>query len=469
MQQVVDEIRDRTIRPLASQLPLDNAFEITEVYEGSVAHAAGLTEGMVYIADAEDRDSDGYRTLAAYSSSGARVSRFADLSKGEEILLTTARFPFGLDMLPTTERICRTIREGGTITTEAMDRIHRGNRLDLADIMDAMTLRDGSQTLGSSLLKSFRAITSSERDDLDERVENIIIGVWAAENGDLDRAASVLPDSDDGSVQCHGGVLTSLYFYAVALCIELSGGSTVDVTSMLELAQEYNSESLLVRRKLAAVSGRTSMPNTRKPEPFPILYSLPAHDPLHGPLRHGCTYVSLDDTLRSLTEKQFAIVILLGGYRCNGYYSLDMEKLTALSPLLGQHFPQVHIITSAPPDWEYNDWWMDGEAEARQAGVPFKILYDLDDDVSHAVEADTSPHISIIDRNGLVVNNNTMGIEEGLWNAIQRTVDAAKPPKPAPPAEAAPEPKAAPPVAELPAAAKPKQRRFGRPPPGFTL
>ncbi len=472
MSNIVKEIHDRTVRDLSSFVPLDNAFEVVAVHEGSIAHAAGISEGMIYFAEQSDQDAGGYTALEAFFKNEPVVSRFANLRDREEIRLHTARFPFGVELLPTSERLCRLVLGGAFVTSDAAARFHRGDHLEIQEIAAAFAERHGRKSLGSKLLQTALSFGAIEEEDTDRRADEILIAVWAAENRDFERALSLLPDSDDSAVYHHGGVLTSLYYYAVALCIENAGASVVEVTSLLEVALDYRDDSRLIRRKLAAVSGQATMSNTPKQMPFPYLYSLPANDPLHGHAGDKGDVISLRETLQSLKENEFLIVILLSGYRCNGYYSLDMELLAAIWPVLGQYFPYVHVVTSAPPGCEFNDWWMDGEVAARNADVPVMILHDANDIVPEEVGAESSPHVVILDRSGMVVNNPANGIEQGIWNAVRLASNNA------------PEVKATTATAKCksenqvndvsaivadPVSQSPKKPRFGRPPLGFTL
>ena len=112
------------------------------------------------------------------------------------------------------------------------------------------------------------------------------------------------------------------------------------------------------------------------------------------------------------------IVIALGPYRANGFYSRILYRYHELLPVLGDAYPHVHVLTNYADGNRHNPEWLMGEIVAKKRGADVTILHDADGETTRALRVARSPHVFILDREGIVRYDGFMPDEGGFWQGL---------------------------------------------------
>lgn len=143
-----------------------------------------------------------------------------------------------------------------------------------------------------------------------------------------------------------------------------------------------------------------------------------AYDPLEPRGASGAPYIALSEVREQLRNDQRLLVIALGGYRANGFYSRILHRFQELYPVIGELFPQVHVLTAYEPGNRHNPEWLSGEMLARQRGSNVTILHDAHGEVQRGLHVERTPHAFILDRAGVVRYDGFMPDEGGFWQGL---------------------------------------------------
>src|SRR5262249_33973185 len=134
--------------------------------------------------------------------------------------------------------------------------------------------------------------------------------------------------------------------YTESLIAEAKG----EQTRALELAvaaKQLAPDICEVERRLAALQPRA--PDREVParicDTCPLDYNLPAKDPV-GEIRNNIEHVSFRQVVSSVTDGEMLVGLVLGEFRSNYYYNLDLVKLAILNQAFPGTIREVHAITS---------------------------------------------------------------------------------------------------------------------------
>ncbi len=160
-------------------------------------------------------------------------------------------------------------------------------------------------------------------------------------------------------------------------------------------------------------------------EPSPIDYAFKQHDPLGFWPDGG--FVSLKQSLATLTAGQILIVVLLPGYRANYYYNLDLPALAALHRFDPSRIAQIHVISDST-------YMLSPEHRAEAEGIAYANalpIHFLDgnqaggwkqslNDLSNQLGIYRAPTCLVLDKDGVVLSNGLFADESAYWDAIAR-------------------------------------------------
>jgi hypothetical protein len=207
--------------------------------------------------------------------------------------------------------------------------------------------------------------------------------------------------------------------YTESLIAEAKG----EQTRALELAvaaKQLAPDIWEVERRLASLQHRA--PEMEVPtwigDTFPLDYNLPAKDPV-GEIRNNVEHVSFSQVVGSLTDGEMLVVLVLGEYRSNYYYNLDLVKLAILNQAFPGTIREVHAITSGTYalDVKHRHW---AEGLARNHNLPFAILWDEAGIVAETLRPAGYPASFLVDRHARILATEKLMEEEGFWKAVQR-------------------------------------------------
>ncbi|MEO0617954.1 MAG: hypothetical protein AAFZ01_01600 [Pseudomonadota bacterium] len=414
---------------------LRRGFEVAQVFPGSPAFHAALQPGMVLLVPDAPLTVYHAAELGELGAVERGVFRFWN-PVGQTVVSVEAQgFPHGMELVPTLERMHEQVDRFTDVATYAINRALRGTDEDLRRI--AQTAHRSRESLNlydiaaRGIIRALVWVFARDRMKVLYSAERIIEAALAAEEGNIRLAKKLLPDDDHDVVAAHGSEAAVLYFYTAAL---IEGAESNDrgalETRLAQVRRMARGPAPRIDGKLAqlgvAPSVMASHDETDDPWPLRDDVTCYAHDPVTGPLTASSQPVSLAATLRGRSDHQMLLVVMLGGYRANGFYDPMMGSLGKFYPSFADWFPNIWVTTSYDKEVFDNNFepWMDGEHYAISRGVPLQILFDVNGEIDAAFRPTGSPQVAILDRAGMVFSSGANNIEEAVWAAITRVAAA---------------------------------------------
>ncbi len=435
------------------QLDEVNAFLVTEVYPASVAAEAGIKAGW-FFAPQNEVHIKNVKDLRF--AQGEQFYTFYDRENLKKIVLTIKGYPFGMALRRSVLGLCVALESHDKPDFEAAAAvIHEGDDQEFLKIAVAASqsdrLVDHNEGDGiGGLMVLLKAAPFSDvqiiasNDNQGEVVasdagkvmaEHFFMAAYLAFKGRSEQAEQFLPASHDyGAIYGFGGGLASLYYLAQGYIaaerhtegsragkmegIAADASDSFDAVFMFQRAFELNPKSVRAADMLEDLTGQKPQYQAYQPEHFYEAYDFPAHDPQDLKLTTVKPPVSYEAARKDLKEGEFLLVILLGLYRANGFYSQVMTLLTQLYPLIGGHFPAIHVITAYDESSPLKLHWLEGETFALECGLPIEILFDEDNEICTELEVNASPHGMIIDSTGSIIHRSALDEEQGFWQAV---------------------------------------------------
>jgi hypothetical protein len=156
----------------------------------------------------------------------------------------------------------------------------------------------------------------------------------AIAKGDVARAQKLLPQATRHLLVSRGSAFGGLYMYTAGLIAARVGKPRQEALNHLLWALYCLPDCERVKDALRAFGEPVPERPKQAGRTFPVDYRLPVVDPrlaLPGP---DCRSVGLFEELARLRTDQVALVVVLGSYRSNGFYSKSMEMLGHLYPVI---------------------------------------------------------------------------------------------------------------------------------------
>jgi tetratricopeptide (TPR) repeat protein len=147
---------------------------------------------------------------------------------------------------------------------------------------------------------------------------------------------------------------------------------------------------------------------------FPVDYHLPALDTAQP------VTVKLSDRLAAMPEEKRLIVCVLDGYRGNGPYNAFMARYLGWAAHFAPYLYGLDAITEIRDRPAKRDHYFRYEDQVRAARLPFALLLDASGAVAAAIEPHGSPHILVLDRQGIVRYEGEMESAD-LWALLSST------------------------------------------------
>lgn len=430
MTRFTDRIVSRTAGPIRAAATEANTWAVTAVHRGSIAAAAGVRPGMLYRPSKPAALSP--LTLPERLKTGEVRSRFVDIAANEEIEIASKGFPFGFEPAKSPGALARDI-VGNAFDVDLLAELLHGGDSDavrrlIAEV--AAVQRGKNRSLGEIVKGWFGKAAGTggagAAADLDPGSYMGLVpqaklagAFWLAANRNAAGARLLLRAWEDWGIAGSGSAYLSIYYLARALVREAEGAAGNDIRADLLEANAHAEESALVA---AFWSDRQSEPPPARfsleGRSFPRNYRLPAFDPLDLRGGAGAPFVSLADVCERLAPEQRLMVIALGPYRANGFYSRILYRFHELLPVLGAFYPHVHVLTGYAPGNRHNPEWLMGEVVARKRGADIAILHDADGETTRALRVQRSPQVFVLDREGIVRYDGFLADEAGFWRGI---------------------------------------------------
>jgi hypothetical protein len=424
-----DRIISRETVVWKGHLPKDNIFSITKVHPGSIAHAASIEPGQYYYAGGNRGAKSFWRGLAVRGATGEVVSRIFDTARGRCVLLRTVGFPWGIRLEVPHFKLCDDLRRGLPNPDTIADRIMNAPEPFFRDLTEAALSgmarphpkRVFLYCLGWLLTGHTRA-----NEVIDEI--RVAAATGAIAKGDVASAQKLLPEASRYFLVNLGASFAGLYMYTAGLIAAQAGKPRKEAANLLLGALQSLPDCERVKDALRKLGEPVPEHPKQAGRKFAIDYRLPVVDPLLTLPSPDCRNVGLFEELARLRTNQIALVVLLGGYRSNGFYSRSMEMLGHLYPVIRNRLGVVHVITSAlefsDKDRAFTERWMQGEAYAVTRGVPLVLLTDRENAVCEALRTTHSPSNYVLGCDGSVLVEGDLDDDGPIWEALAKLSDA---------------------------------------------
>ncbi|MEL6375167.1 MAG: hypothetical protein AAFR04_14505 [Pseudomonadota bacterium] len=406
----------------------DRALLILKVHPASPAAHFGVQKSWRLLT-VNGRAPDDATVFKAQMQGGATVV-FADATGQQAHQLSGAVWPFGIVTVPWPGSAYARSIEKAQFDREDMTRFWKEGVLSpYPQFIDPLERYLSRGTLG--LFERLKGQRVSSPDMIASVAEYPVLALLSlsyATAGQMDAAAYYL-DATRASRQraaqaSYSSIDMSMDAYTESLIAEATGEHERALDAMRRAAQS-SPDIEEVERRLAALEGRApamSVPRYTL-ERFPVTYDLPRTDPI-GELKQPDGMVSLSETLAALEGDELLLVLVLGDYRSNYYYNLDILRLAILNKALPGMVKAVHAITAGTYALDANHRRA-CEAEALSLGLPLELLYDEADRVSGQLFPDGYPARFFLDRDATVLATERIMEEEGFWLAQARRAELA--------------------------------------------
>jgi hypothetical protein len=409
-------------------LPKDGVFAITMVHPGSIAQAAGIEPGQYYYADG-DSGAESLRGLAVRGATGEVVSRIFDTIRGRCMLLRTAGFPWGIRLEVPHFKLCDDLRCGLPNPDTMADRIMNAPEPFFRDLTEAALSGMARPHLKRVFLYYLGwLLTGHARANelIDEM--RVAAATGAIMKGDVASAQKLLPEASRYFLVNLGASFAGLYMYTAGLIAAQAGKPREEAVKLLLGALQSLPDCERIKDVLRKLGEPVPVHPKQAGRTFPVDYRLPVVDPLFALPGPDCRNVGLFEELGRLSTNEIALVVALGGYRSNGFYSRSMEMLGLLYPVIRDRLGMVHVITSAlefsDKDRTFTERWMRGEASAVRRGVPLVVLTDRENMVHEALRATRSPSNYVLGRDGSVLAEGDLDDDGPIWEALAKLSNA---------------------------------------------
>jgi hypothetical protein len=308
--------------------------------------------------------------------------------------------------------------------------VHAGDAAAIGRFVDLVAANQRKMNRGlSDVLKGMLTGLAAGKDDASAGLlaENymglmphakLVGAFWLAAHKLPREARRLLPAWEHWGIDSSGGAYGAMYYLTLGLLKEIDGAAGADIRDLIRKAYALTENSPLIEA-LWKDRSDDALPrrSLRTGSAFPRDYRLLAADP-RAPHSATAQYMSLSDARDGLKPEQRVLVLLLGSYRANGFYSRIMHRLSELQPLLGALIPSVHVITNHETGSRHDEEWMLGERLARTAGAHIHILQDPRGEIWHALGSERSPHAYFVDRDGMIRYDGWLSDEGGFWEAL---------------------------------------------------
>jgi len=400
----------------------DRSYLILAVHDASPAAALGLTAGWAILSMGRAELTE-ERIERAQLNREQNVFLLAD-PDGQTYRTEPSLWPFGLVTAPWPGASLKRQIARGHCDLEELTRYWKQGALSVYPSL----IRSLETYLSQPFVGFFKRLQGkiAAPDQLAQNDNYSVLSFLAlayAVDRNLQKAEFFLAATRDARVRAqqasYSTIDSSLDAYTESLISEQKG-ETARALEMAQKAKGFSSDIWEVERRLAELETRAPVSETPTwvGETFPINYQLPAHDPL-GEIRNNVPDVRFDEVIKSLNPGEFLVVLVLGGYRSNYYYNLDLVRLAILRKAFPGTIREVHAITSGTYALDANHRKY-CEGFARDNELPFAILWDEDDQVAAAVMPTGSPERFLVDSRGTVHATERLMEEEGYWKAIAR-------------------------------------------------
>ena len=407
------------------RLPKDNIFSITKVHPGSIAQAAGVEPGQYYDAGADSGAKDFWRGLAVRGATGEVVSRIFDTARKRCMLLRTMGFPWGMQLETPHFKLCDDLRRALPDPDTTADRIMNAPEPFFRELT-AAALRGMAWPHPKRVLLYYQAWLLAGHAQANQVIDEMRVAAatGAIANGDVARAQKLLPQVSRHLLVSLGSSFAGLYMYTAGLIAAQGGKPREEAVNLLHGALECLPDCERIRDALREFGEPVPMLPKRAGRTFPADYRLPVVDPRLALPSPDCRSVGLFEELARLRTNQIALVVLLGGYRSNGFYSRSMEMLGHFYPVIRDRLGTVHVITSAlgfsDKDRAFTERWMRGEGYALHRGVPLVVLTDGEDTVSDALGTTKSPSCYLLGCDGSILVESSLDDDGPIWEAFAK-------------------------------------------------
>jgi len=405
-----------------------NSMEVTEIFPGSIAEAAGIRSGMLYLTDERDKAAQEWSAITARGETGRLISRFVDRVAGTMCTIETAGFPWGMRLEQPNHRFVDEVLGSYVNPTRLAAPLLYGSDAAIADLANAALARAKRPSFKQLLVKAaFKLFGRGAALEPVINFQKAVAAIAAARLGDAGLARRLMPSLDVGLLHDYGTGAGAVCLFAEATVAEVEKRPQAEIAELVRHAFQLAPTS----QRLADMLTRHGEPVVPKgthtiARPFGIDYNLPVADALQGPIRPAelaaGPHVRLSDCLARLHADQLGIIIMLGSYRVNGPYSNVIENLGYLYDLMGPRLPFIHVVSSleAVTNPANVELWKPGETTARSCGVPITVLHDSGNAVQDSLSITTSPVIYLLTREGTVLYQGSNADDGPFWQAFER-------------------------------------------------
>lgn len=418
--------RSRLVRIDLDERTLDRLTEksrlVLKTFPESPAHERGIRVGWrLLTVDGKSPSDD---VVQETELGGPANLVFAAPGPGEIYALDRSLWPFGMVTVPWPGRSLARRIAWGACDTEDLSRFWKEGMLTpcagFAEPLERL-MSKGLFTRFGGKVSAPSVIAAS-----DDYTAMGLLALAKAVAGDFDAAqfyvAATRESRRRANQATHSTIQQSLEYYVESVIAE-HRGDRPEALRLALAAKQQGQHIWSVELLLARLQDRP--PELAEPawtlETFPLDYRLPAHDPV-GEIKNNVDFVDLGGALAGLTDDQVVVVFVMGGYRSNYYYNLDLERLAVLNRAFPGFVREVHVVVSDTYALSAGHR-RHSEAIAKRLHLPFAILWDKENAVAEALKCSGFPERFILDREARIVATERLMEEDGFWKAAARLRD----------------------------------------------
>ncbi len=404
------------------------ALEIEAIHKGSIAEAAGLKPGLIYVVKQNRKLPVDVVTLAAHFVAGTTKSIFIDPLARTKTVVTTKGFPWGMELKKPRHTLLAAARLGRITPADLAEAV-----LDPSDEVSSQMLAAAHHgVMRISPLSPFMAMATrlfggKKRMHIARQPQFAAAAAAAAKRGDAKAARHLMPPLTEALLHQMGTTVGALCLFCETEVARAEGKPSQDRANLLRQANLFSPSNQRIAKALTAEGAPTVVvTEATVVRPFAVRYNLAAADVFDGPVDAqrlaDSRSVDLTKSLAGLGAGQLAAVVMLSSYRTNGPYAQLMLTLGHLYPVLADRIGFVHILSgsSAIKNVQVVTRFRSGELYAKKRKVPLTVLFDEHEWVSDKLGLQVSPVLFLLDKEGTILFQGCDASDAPYWEALGR-------------------------------------------------
>ena len=395
---------------------------VSTVHENSPAFFLGLRPGWILVSINGTRYDRTMIFKMRFLAKGIGYNKFEfyDPHNKKRYLLKGKQWPFGIVLSKPASKIASSFLNGGD---SSWDDIHNLWRLglvpemaELYPVLEILAAKWANRPKPTDLPPINEPFPPAVHVDA---LGALALSAFAA--GHVDRAEYLYRMTEARIKQAAGisSFTVSMHYYLGSLLSDLKGDHE-DAVRLIRRSYKRTPNVPEVQRQLQVLTGETHVAVVSEfGQSVEMQYELPNIDPVRELPSTG-KIVSFTEALNNLGANQLLLVMVMGKYRSNSYYTDDILAAAPIFKAFSGKVKHVHVICESDFT-RYPEDRRDFEKLALKFKMPIEILFDEEKVVSSRMRVNGFPARYFYNKKGELLSTEKLWDETAIWEAFSKS------------------------------------------------